>query len=147
MRAYKVYAIGNGTVIDHIPSGCALKVYEILRLNEYDHIVTIGMNLESKKMVRKDILKIENKTLSKDELNKIAVVAPNATINIIRNQQISEKFGVEVPDVIEKIIKCPNPKCITRNQHVETKFYKMADKPIEVKCHYCERVFAEFGLN
>ncbi|MBN2422129.1 aspartate carbamoyltransferase regulatory subunit [Candidatus Woesearchaeota archaeon] len=146
MRAYRVYAIENGTVIDHVHAGKALKVVEILKLDEYNQIVTVGMNLESKKMVRKDIVKIENKTLNKEELNKIALIAPRATINIIKNQKVTDKFRVEIPDFMENFIKCPNPKCITRNEQVVSKFYKIKDKPLAVKCHYCERVFTEFGL-
>ncbi len=146
MRAFKVYAIDNGTVIDHIPGGKALKVVEILKLEEYNQVVTVGMNFESKKTVRKDVVKIENKSLSKDELNRIAVIAPMATINIIREQKVAEKFKIEVPKYMENLIRCPNPKCITRNEPVATKFHKEADRPLTVKCHYCEKSFTEFTL-
>ncbi|MFH0875859.1 MAG: aspartate carbamoyltransferase regulatory subunit [archaeon] len=146
MRAYRVYAIEQGTVIDHIPGGKALKVVEILKLDEYNQIVTVGMNLESKSLVRKDIVKIENKNLSKEEINRIALIAPMATINIIQNQKVFEKFKVTVPDYFENLIKCPNPKCITRNEQVISKFYKAAERPLCIKCHYCEKIFTEFTL-
>ena len=146
MRAYRVFAIANGTVIDHIHAGMALKVVEMLKLEEFNQVVTVGMNLESKKMVRKDIVKIENKNLSKEELNKIALIAPRATINIIEEQKVKEKFRVAVPDFIENLIKCPNPKCISRNEPVTSKFYKIREKPVTIKCHYCERSFNEIIL-
>ncbi|MBU0756697.1 MAG: aspartate carbamoyltransferase regulatory subunit [Nanoarchaeota archaeon] len=146
MRAYRVYAIQKGTVIDHISGGCALKVIQILKLDEFNQVVTVGMNLESKKMVRKDIVKIENKTLTKDELNRIALISPKATINIIKNHKVVEKFRVEVPDMMENLINCPNPKCITRNEPVMSKFKKISEKPLTVKCHYCEKAFSEFKI-
>jgi aspartate carbamoyltransferase regulatory subunit len=146
MRAYRVYAIENGTVIDHIHAGKALKVVDILNLEAFNQIVTVGMNLESKKMVRKDIVKIENKTLSKEELNKIALIAPRATINIIKNHKVKDKFKVNVPEFMQNLIKCPNPKCITRNETTDSKFYKVKEKPLKVKCYYCEKAFTEFSL-
>jgi aspartate carbamoyltransferase regulatory subunit len=146
MRAYKVYAIENGTVIDHIDGGKALKVVEILNLKEYDQIVTIGMNLDSKKLGKKDIVKIEKKMLTKDELNRIALIAPRATINIIRDSSVVEKFKVEIPECMDNLIRCPNPNCITRVQSHSSKFFKASEVPLRVKCNYCERVFDEFTL-
>ena len=146
MRAYKVYAIEQGTVIDHIQAGKALKVVDILNLDEYNQIVTVGMNLESQKMVRKDIVKIENKNLNKEELNKIALIAPKATINIIKDFDVAEKFKVEIPEEFKNIVGCPNPNCITRHEEIDSKFYKLKDKPLTIKCHYCEKAFDEFKL-
>ncbi len=140
MRAYKVFAIENGTVIDHISKGCALKVINILNLQQYDQIVTVGINLESKKEGKKDIIKIEDKTLTKNELNKIALVAPDASINIIKDHKVVKKFKVNVPDEILTTIKCNNPKCITNHQGVETIFNKVSVSPLKLKCHYCERI-------
>ncbi|MBD3204397.1 aspartate carbamoyltransferase regulatory subunit [Candidatus Woesearchaeota archaeon] len=146
MRAYRVYAIEKGTVIDHIPAGKALKVVEILKLDQFNKIVTVGMNLESKKLVRKDIVKIENKNLSKQELNKIALIAPKVTINIIKNHKVDEKFKIEIPDFMENLVICPNPNCISRNEPTSSKFYKTKEKPLTLKCHYCEKGFKDFKL-
>ncbi|MBN1502968.1 aspartate carbamoyltransferase regulatory subunit [Candidatus Woesearchaeota archaeon] len=146
MRPYKVYAIKHGTVIDHIDSGNALKVVKILKLDEYDQIVTVGIGLESKKMGKKDIVKIENKSLTKTELNKIALIAPHATINIIQEFKVAQKFEVALPQFMENLIKCPNPQCISRNEDIYSKFYKHSLNPLKVRCHYCERVFDSFSL-
>jgi len=142
VRAFKVYAIENGTVIDHIPKNKALEVIEILGIDDNDDsIITLGMNMHSGKIHNKDIVKIENKDLTKDELNRIALIAPRATVNIIRNQKVKEKIKVEIPDVIENTIKCGNPKCVTRNQAVITKFYTLDRNSLKLKCHYCEKIF------
>lgn len=146
MRAYKVFAIEEGTVIDHIESGKALKVIAILNLQDYDQIVTMGMNLDSKKMGKKDLVKIEKKELSKDELNRIALIAPNATINLISGSKVTEKFRVEVPEYLENLICCPNSKCISRNEDIVSRFERVSVEPLTVRCHYCERVFSEFSL-
>lgn len=142
LRPYKVYAIKEGTVIDHIPPFKAMKVIEILGANEPgDSIVTVGINMESKKKGRKDVVKIENKTLTKEHLNKIALIAPSATINIIKDHNVAEKRKVEVPNEIKGSIKCANPNCITRKQDVKTYFHVAEKDPLKVKCHYCEKVF------
>ncbi|RMF55515.1 aspartate carbamoyltransferase regulatory subunit [Candidatus Woesearchaeota archaeon] len=142
MRAYKVYAIERGTVIDHIPKKKALQVLEILGIDgDDDSIITLGMNMHSEKMGSKDIIKIENKKLTRHELNKIAIIAPNATINIIDEHKVKEKIKVKVPRVIENAIKCGNPKCVTRHQPVITKFYSIDSEEIKFKCHYCEKEF------
>lgn len=142
IRPYKVYAINNGTVIDHLPVRSAIKAVSILGLDKHeDHksIVTIGINLSSGKLGSKDVLKIENKILTKDELNKIALVAPGATINIIKNHNVYEKIKVHLPEVIEDILVCENPNCITRNQDVQTRFLVKSRQPLKIKCYHCER--------
>ena len=122
MRAYKVYAIKNGTVIDHIPNGKGLEIINILGLSACDKIVTLGMCFTSKKIGLKDIIKIENKEFDKKEVEEIAIIAPTATLNIIRNFKVYKKISVEIPEVIEEIIKCANPACITNFEDVKTKF-------------------------
>lgn len=139
MRTYKVYAIKDGTVIDHIPKGKSLKVIDILGLKD-GGILTIGMNFDSAKLGQKDVLKIENKFLTPAEVNKISLVAPTATVNIIKEHQNVEKRKMEIPDVIDNnIIRCNNPKCITNSEPVSTKFYVTSKDPLVAKCHYCER--------
>lgn len=138
-KELKVSAIKEGTVIDHIPSNAAFKVTEILNLEDTKNIISIAANLRSKKTAKKGIIKVGGKTLTKDEVNKIAVIAPQATVNIIQNYEVKEKIKVSIPDVLNKIIKCSNPDCITNNEHIKTKFYVINKEPLKVKCHYCER--------
>ena len=138
-KELKVGAIKDGTVIDHIPNNVAFKVTEILNLEDTKNILSIATNLKSKKSGKKGIIKVGGKTLTKDEVNKIAVIAPQATVNIIQNYEVKEKIKVSVPDVFNKIITCSNPDCITNNEFVTTKFYVVKKDPLKVKCHYCER--------
>lgn len=138
-KELKVSAIKDGTVIDHIPSDATLKVAEILDLKGIRNVISIATNLKSKKTGKKGIIKVGGKTLTKDEVDKIAVIAPKATVNIIQNYEVKEKIKVSVPDIFNKIIKCSNPNCITNNENVKTIFYVVKKEPLKVKCHYCER--------
>jgi aspartate carbamoyltransferase regulatory subunit len=142
-RPYKVFKIKEGVVIDHIPAGKALRVINVLGLGRRigDSIITLGMNLDSKKMGKKDVVKIENKELSQDDLNKIVLIAPRASINIIKNAQVAEKVMIHVPVRFDNLIQCPNPKCVTNNHEMHTKFITTEKEPLQVKCHYCEKVF------
>ncbi|KPJ88171.1 MAG: aspartate carbamoyltransferase [Spirochaetes bacterium DG_61] len=139
MKTYKVYAINDGTVIDHIPSTRALKVIEILGL-ENEGILTIGIGFSSQKMGKKDIVKIENKYLKKEETDKISLIAPGATINIIRNGKLKEKRKIELPEEYFNIVKCLNPNCITSKDDVPTRFKVVGISPLVLRCHYCERI-------
>lgn len=139
-KVYKVYAIGNGVVIDHIPAKEALKVIKVLGLMPSGKsIVTMGMNLESKKLGHKDVLKVENRMLSHAELNKIALIAPKASVNIIKDSKVVEKVKIKVPKDIISLVKCNNPQCITNHERVETIFRTIQEDPLVIKCHFCER--------
>ena len=138
-KEVKVPAIERGTVIDHIPSESTFKVLDILKIE--DELVTIGNNLSSKKMGKKGIIKVSDKMLKKEELDKIALIAPQATINEIKNFKVVKKRQVQMPSLFLGMIKCFNPTCITRHQDVKTKFILINKKPLELKCHYCESVF------
>lgn len=138
-KEVKVPAIERGTVIDHIPSESTFKVLDILKIE--DELVTIGNNLSSKKMGKKGIIKVSDKMLKKEELDKIALIAPKATINEIKNFKVVKKRQVQMPSLFLGMIKCFNPTCITRHQDVKTKFILINKKPLELKCHYCESVF------
>lgn len=139
-KMYKVYQLKDGTVIDHIPQGKALKVMEVLKLDkEEEKFITCGMNLESKKYGLKDVVKIEHKELCGDEVNKISLIAPNATVNILRNGKVTKKNKVSIPYEINGLIKCSNPMCITNKDLIKTKFYFVDKEPLKVRCHYCER--------
>lgn len=135
-----VSAIQNGTVIDHIPAQNLFKVISILDLEHIDHQVTFGTNFESHRMGKKAIVKIADKFFERDEINRIAIVAPNAKLNIIRDYEVVEKMVVEVPDTIEGIVKCMNPKCITNVEGIPTKF-EVADRVnVALRCKYCEKI-------
>ncbi|WP_324736484.1 aspartate carbamoyltransferase regulatory subunit [Thermococcus sp. SY098] len=144
MSELKVSAIKEGTVIDHIPAGKGLKVIEILNLDALNGgTVLLAMNVHSKKLGRKDIVKVEGKYLSEEEVNKIALIAPTATVNIIRDYKVAEKFNVEVPEKISGILRCANPNCISNHEYVVPKFYVISKEPLKVRCHYCERTMEE----
>ncbi len=138
-KELSVSAIKEGTVIDHIPSNETLKVVDILDLKGIRSIISIVTNLASKKMGKKGIIKVGGKNLTKEEVDKIALIAPNATVNIIKNYDVKEKIKVATPSTINKIIKCSNPNCVTNNEKVTTKFYVLNKNPLKVRCHYCER--------
>lgn len=140
MRQIKVNAIKDGTVIDHITSGKILKVAEILNLKG-DNVVMMGMNLTSNKLGKKDILKIENRELSADEVNSIALIAPNASLIIIKDYQVEKKISLKMPEFIKNLIVCPNPKCITSIENIESKFRVTNSEPAQVRCVYCERKY------
>ncbi len=141
-RTFRVFKIDNGTVIDHILSPMALKIIDILGIKNQGGIISIGMNFPSRLTGRKDIIKIENIYLHKNHSDIIALLAPNATINIIKDGKVVEKRRLGLPETVESLIKCPNPKCVTNNYHdCSTKFSIMdsKDKTTVVKCFYCER--------
>jgi len=142
-RPYKVYKIEKGTVIDHIKGSQAIRVLHVLGLDqEMDNLITIGINLKSEKYGKKDVIKIENRSLSKNEFDKIAIVSPDATVNVINHGKITEKHVVKLPDSIKGIIKCPNPDCITRKGAVESVFVtERKEEDVRYRCHYCERAF------
>lgn len=142
MRAFKVYAIKDGTVIDHISSGKSLGIIHILGLGEENNVLTLGMGLDSKRHGKKDLVKIEKRELTQQEVNKIAIVAPTATINIIRNYKVHKKTKVVLPDILEEIIRCPNPECVTNNEPVKAKFLVIKKKPVQLHCYFCERAFS-----
>lgn len=138
-RELKISAIEDGTVIDHIPTDATFKVADILRLENHNGVVSIATGLQSKSIGKKGIVKVGGKSLTQDEVNKIAIVAPDATVNIIKNFNVKEKIKVKSPDVIDNVVKCSNPVCITNNEKIQTKFYAASKDPLKIKCHYCER--------
>lgn len=139
-KELQVSAIENGTVIDHIPAGKLFDVINVLGIANMDNAMTFGTNLHSSKLGRKAIVKIWDKFLEDDEVNKLALVAPSAKINIIRDYDVAEKKTVNVPGKVEGIVKCMNPKCITNREYVKTKFAVVKSSPIVLKCHYCEKL-------
>jgi aspartate carbamoyltransferase regulatory subunit len=142
-KKLKVSAIKEGTVIDHIPAKNLFKVISILGLNKIENQITFGTNLESRKLGAKAIIKVSNKFFKDNEINKIALIAPHAKLNIIRDYEVVEKRVVETPDTIKGIVKCFNPKCITNNETITTSFKVIEKDPIALKCHYCEKITTE----
>lgn len=136
-REYKVYRIDNGTVIDHIPHWNAIKVVDLLGLRNSKNLVTLGIGLDSGKLGQKDLLKIENRELSEAEIQKLALVAPQASINLIRNGERVEKKTVSLPERIDGLVRCSNSGCITRHEHVPTRFETVERTPIQLRCYYC----------
>ena len=135
-----VSAIRNGTVIDHVPAKVLFKVISILGLDRIDSQITFGTNLESKRLGTKAIIKIADKFFLDEEIDKIALVAPQAKLNIIRDFNVVEKREVEVPDTITGIVRCVNPKCITNYESVTTRFTVISKEMVSLKCHYCEKI-------
>jgi aspartate carbamoyltransferase regulatory subunit len=135
----RVSKIKNGTVIDHITSGHALDVVRILGITgKEEGPITIAINVPSKQLKRKDIVKIEGRELKPQEVHKIALIAPHASINIIRDYKVAKKEEVKLPKTIDNTIKCANPACISNsNEPVTPKFYVDCDEPLSLKCHYC----------
>ena len=136
----RVNAIKNGTVLDHIPSEQIFRVIDILGIADSTNPVTFGINLESRSMGKKGIIKLAERFFKDDELNKIALVAPMASVNIIRDFEVIEKKVLTIPESITGIAKCFNPMCVTNHQEIETKFKTIVkDNEIKLLCTYSEK--------
>ena len=137
-----VRRIKEGTVIDHIDEGKGLQVLDALRIDGHDgSLITIALNVPSGKSKKKDIIKVENKFLKDDDTNKIAVISPKATINIIKNYKLIEKRRVALPNEIDKIFRCTNPDCITNStEHIESIMDVIDKEGMVLKCRYCARI-------
>jgi len=139
----KVKKIKDGTVIDHIKAGRGKKVLDILGIDkDFSETTALLMNVPSKGIGHKDIVKIENKALKKEEVDKIALIAPHATWNVIKDYKVVKKSKIEIPNMLEGVLKCPNPKCITNTDEPLTTKFKVEEKePVRLRCLYCERLF------
>lgn len=134
-----VASICNGTVIDHIPTSKLFKVVSLLGIDEIDTPVTIGNNFESRFCGHKGIIKIADRFFSPEEINKIAIIAPHVHLNIIREYEVVEKYEVSLPEQVEGIVKCSNPKCITNHEEMITRFSVVDAEKGEIQCRYCAR--------
>ena len=146
-KILNVSALENGTVIDHIPSENLFKVIGILGLDKIPNMITFGANLESGKLGKKAIIKVSEVFFKDNEINKISLVAPHASLNIIKNYAVVEKSEVTIPDEIVGIVKCFNPQCVTNNEPVTTRFYVQHNKRVALKCHYCEKLTTQEELH
>jgi len=141
MRELKVQPIRNGTVIDHIPGGMALRVLGILGIPKEGSTSSVSalISVPSKKTGLKDIVKVEDRELGPAEVCKIALIAPRATINIVRNYGVIRKYAVTLPEIVEGIVSCGNPNCVSHNEPVSSRFRVISKDPPRLRCHYCER--------
>ena len=138
-KELQVAALENGTAIDHIPPSQLFKVAKMLGLENMDNTITIGNNFHSNKMGCKGVIKIADKFFKEDEIDRIALIAPNVILNIIRDYEVVEKRTVMLPDKLIGLVKCNNPKCITNNEPMLTHFDVIDKETGTIRCRYCER--------
>ena len=142
-----VSALENATVLKHIPADKVYKALDILNLKGVENQITIGINLSSRAQGKKGIIKIADKFFEDEELNKLALIAPKATVNVIRNFEVVEKKTLTMPEEIVGIAKCMNPKCITNHQPIKTRFTTIDNgNEISLLCHYCEKISDTRGI-
>lgn len=148
MKEFKVTPIRNGTVIDHIECGMALKVLKIIGVDGTNvrSTVSILMHVSSQKAGWKDVVKVEDRELDPNELEKISLISPNATINIIRDFNVAEKYKLTIPEEVIGIVRCGNPNCITNlNEPVEPEFSVESKNPPTLRCIYCDRILDDIA--
>lgn len=146
-KELQVAALENGTSIDHIPPEHLFKVAHLLELEKMNNTITIGNNFSSKKMGRKGMIKISDKFFEEDEINRIALIAPNVILNEIRDYEVIGKYPVSLPDEVVGLVICNNPKCITNNEPMPTRFDVIDKEKGTIKCRYCERKINKEDIN
>jgi len=133
----KIDSIQNGVVIDHITAGSGMRLYDLLKLDSLDTSVAIIKNVHSRKMGKKDIIKIDGVTSV--DLDVIGYVDPGATVNIIINEELAEKRVIEMPEKLVDVIRCKNPRCITSTEQEIKHIFRLTDRANKVyRCIYCE---------
>lgn len=141
-KTLSVAAIKDGTVIDHIPAGSAVVILQLLKLFNSRYRTSLGLNFNSASLGYKDLIKIENRYLTEKETHDIAVFAPQATINIIKNYRLIRKIPANLPRIVQRILVCPNPRCITNQEPLDTLFsVEEHKKKILLHCQFCEKKF------
>ena len=140
-KKLQVEAIQNGSVIDHIPALQGVKILKFFKFTQTNEKITIGLNLPTHNGKGKDLIKVENTFISDAQANQLALFAPNATINQIKDFKVVSKFQVQLPDSFMGVFSCPNSNCISHNEPVKTRFYVNKSKELKLKCHYCEKSF------
>ncbi len=147
-KQFAVAAIRDGTVIDHIDAGNALKIIQILNLSEHQKLVTVGLNLTSDRLGIKDIVKVEGRKLDLNEVNQIALFAPKATLNIIQDYEVVQKYPISIPESIRGVIACPNPRCVSNHENISSHLYviQKMDQSIWLRCHYCRKLISQEEL-
>ena len=138
----KIDKIKKGTVIDHIDSGYALTILSLTGLGESPNLMTIGVNVSSKKYTKKDIIKIEGEFLDKIQMQQISILSPNAQISLIEDYKVIEKKKVRLPDIIKQLILCQSKTCISNSEEpIDTEFNVLEEKPLKIQCVYCNRIY------
>jgi len=140
-KKLQVEAIQQGSVIDHIPVQQGVKILRFFNLTQTHEKITIGLNLATHTGQTKDLIKVENTFISDEQANQLALFAPHATINQIKDFQVVHKFQVQLPDSFIGVLACPNSNCISHNEPVDTRFYVKKKSTLKLKCHYCEKTF------
>lgn len=141
-KTLSVSAIHNGTVIDHIKQGNALRIIQLLSLLRTREKITVGLNLPSKRLGLKDLVKIEGWEIAPHQANEVVIFAPEATINIVKNFEVIQKVKTRLPANMAKVFTCPNPACISNDKHIDTLFYiEEQNKQVNLICHHCEKVY------
>lgn len=141
----QVAAVRNGSVVDHLNAGMALKALEVIGLPRAGAAL-LGIHLESNKMGRKDIIKLENVELARAEIDKLALFGANVTVSVIRDFKVVEKTRAELPEEVEGVLRCPNPNCITNSDGITSRFRIESREPLFARCWYCERRILEEEL-
>ncbi|MHC4547654.1 MAG: aspartate carbamoyltransferase regulatory subunit [Planctomycetota bacterium] len=138
---HQVSKLQQGTVLDHLRAGTALRALHVLNLSR-DHTVTLGINLSSERLGRKDIIKIDSFELTGDQAAKVALISPDATLSIIRDYKVAEKHDLHPPVAFRGLLRCPNPNCIVHREKIAGSFVVEQHDPVTVRCEYCERSIA-----
>lgn len=143
----QVEAITCGTVIDHIPAHMGFKLLALFHLTKTEQRITIGLNLPSVQLGRKDLIKIENTFLTDDQINQLAVYAPHATVNRIDGYDVVSKIAPTLPEHIEQVLTCPNSHCISRTEPIISSFaVKKRRDNVHLQCKYCEKTFVHHAV-
>lgn len=143
-KELNVSALESGTVIDHIPANALFKVINVLKLDNLgDNMITFGTNLDSHQYGKKGIIKIANVFFQQSDINRIALFAPHAVLNVIRNYEVVDKMKISMPKNIDGIVKCQNPVCITNNEKVNPRYDVLSNSPANLRCAYCEKITEE----
>ncbi len=144
-----VTKIENGTVIDRIPPGKALRILEVLGIDaNYPYTVALAIRVPSKKMSLKDVVKIKGKELTEKDIHKLSFIAPSATVNIIQNFEVQKKVELHIPEHVEEFIKCLNPNCVSNSHEpINSSFDIISKEPLILRCIYCDRVIEDEYLS
>ena len=139
----KIDRIKKGTVIDHIDAGYALMILNLTGLDESPNLMTIGVNVSSKKYGKKDIIKIEGVFLNEIQMQQISILSPNNSISLIENSKVIEKKKVKIPKVIKRLVLCGNKTCISNSEKepIDSEFIVLEEKPLKIQCIYCSRIY------
>ncbi|BGI51067.1 MAG: aspartate carbamoyltransferase regulatory subunit [Arsenophonus endosymbiont of Ceratovacuna japonica] len=138
----QVEAINCGTVIDHIPAQIGFKLLSLFKLTQTDQRITIGLNLPSNHLGKKDLIKIENTFLTPKQANELTMYAPYATVNCIKDYKVEKKLSINLPKQIDEVLICPNSNCISHNEPINSSFIiKRRYNEVILICKYCEKSF------